>query len=61
MNQTLRRLAHLHREEAGQDLIEYALVISLIGLGAAVGMGSLAAGINSAFTKMANILGKATS
>ncbi len=56
MNQTLRRIANLHQEETGQDLVEYALVMALIGLGAAAGMGSLAAGINAAFSKMASIL-----
>ena len=30
MNQTLCRVADLHKEEAGQDLIEYALVMALI-------------------------------
>jgi Flp pilus assembly pilin Flp len=35
----LARLAsHLLRDEAGQDLIEYALVAALIGLGAAATM-----------------------
>lgn len=58
MNQALRRIANLHQEETGQDLIEYALVMALIALGAAVGMGSLAAGINAAFSKMASILGR---
>ena len=53
-----RALANLHKEETGQDLIEYALVVALIALAAVVGMGSLAAGINSAFKQLATILGK---
>ena len=56
MNQTRLRIAHLHQEETGQDLVEYALVLALIALAAAVGMGSLAAGINAAFSKMGSIL-----
>ena len=52
-----RALANLHREESGQDLIEYALVVALIALAAVVGMSSLANGINSAFVKLASILG----
>ena len=59
MNQLLwRTLKNLHKEESGQDLIEYALVVALIALAAVVGMGSLAAGINSAFKQLATILGK---
>ena len=38
MVNTLKRL---HKEEAGQDLIEYALVALIVALGAIVGMGSL--------------------
>jgi pilus assembly protein Flp/PilA len=37
------------KEECGQDLVEYALVIALIALAATVGMKSLAGGINKAF------------
>ena len=42
-------LAKLLREESGQDLIEYALVAALIGLGATTAMGTLASTIGSAF------------
>jgi len=52
-----RALANLHKEESGQDLIEYALIVALIALAAVVGMSSLASGINSAFLKLAGILG----
>ena len=40
----------LIRDESGQDLIEYALVAALIGLGAVVSMKGLATKISSAFT-----------
>jgi len=57
MNQILwRTLANLHKEETGQDLIEYALVVALIALAAIVGMGNLANGINDAFSKIASKL-----
>ncbi len=46
-------LKNLHKEESGQDLIEYALIGLLIALGAIIGMGQLASSINSEFTKIA--------
>lgn len=39
----------LHKEESGQDLIEYALIAALIALAAVVGMGTVANAINNAF------------
>jgi pilus assembly protein Flp/PilA len=42
----------LFREEQGQDLIEYALVVALIAFAAAVGMSSVASSINLAFTNI---------
>ena len=45
-------LKQLHKEESGQDLIEYALIGLLIALGAIVGMGTLASSINAEFTKI---------
>ena len=44
--------ARFVREEEGQDLIEYALVVALIALAATAGMQSLATSINNAFTKV---------
>jgi len=41
------------REEQGQDLVEYAAVISLVVLGITAGMGTLANGINDAMTSVA--------
>jgi Flp pilus assembly pilin Flp len=38
------------KEEHGQDLVEYAAVISLVVLGLTAGMGTLANGINDAMT-----------
>jgi pilus assembly protein Flp/PilA len=40
---------NLLRQEDGQDLIEYALVVSLIAFAAVAGMNTLASDINSAF------------
>jgi pilus assembly protein Flp/PilA len=44
--------AQILREEQGQDLIEYALVVALIAFAAAVGMGTVASKINLAFTNI---------
>lgn len=41
------------KDENGQDLIEYALVVSLIAFAAIVGMNGLATGINTAFANIA--------
>ncbi|MFB3921059.1 MAG: Flp family type IVb pilin [Terriglobia bacterium] len=50
--QILKLLAELHREDSGQDLIEYALIAALIALAATVGMGSVATAINEAFSSI---------
>jgi len=49
-------LKHLHKEEAGQDLIEYALIGLIVALGALAGMGTLATSISTEFTKIAGKL-----
>jgi pilus assembly protein Flp/PilA len=40
------------KDENGQDLIEYALVVALIAFAATAGMGSLAQSLNTAFTNI---------
>jgi len=44
--------AQILRDEQGQDLIEYALVVALIAFAATVGMGTVASKINIAFTNI---------
>jgi pilus assembly protein Flp/PilA len=44
------------KNEDGQDLIEYALVVALVALAATAGMNSLATGINTAFNHLATRL-----
>ena len=44
---------NLVTREEGQDLVEYALVVALIAFGAIVGLGTFAAGLNSAFSQIA--------
>jgi pilus assembly protein Flp/PilA len=44
------------RREEGQDLVEYALVVALIGFAATAGMNSLASAINTLFTNVGTTL-----
>ena len=46
----------LKNNEAGQDLVEYALVVALIAFGSTAGMSTLANGINSAFNTISSEL-----
>ena len=59
MKQVLSNLykrAQFLRQEHGQDLIEYALVVALIAFAATAGMSSVAGKINTAFTKIGTTL-----
>ncbi|HEY0784400.1 MAG TPA: Flp family type IVb pilin [Acidobacteriaceae bacterium] len=49
----------LMQDESGQDLIEYALVAGLIGLGAVTAMGSLGTAVATAFNSVTTKLGSA--
>jgi len=49
----MKLLKSLHKDESGQDLIEYALIGLIVALGAIAGMGTLAASINAEFSKIA--------
>lgn len=49
-------LRHLLHDEAGQDLIEYALVAALVGLGAVVALKSLTNSIDNTFNKVGSSL-----
>ena len=51
----------LVRDERGQDLIEYALVVSLIALGATAAMSGVATAISTAFSKVGSKMGTYTS
>jgi pilus assembly protein Flp/PilA len=47
------------KQENGQDLIEYALVVALIAFAATAGMNTLATGINTAFSNISTRLNSA--
>ena len=49
-------LNDLVTDESGQDLIEYALVAALIGLGAVASMNSLSTQVAGAFNTVGNTL-----
>ncbi len=51
---------NLMQDESGQDLIEYAIVAGLIGLGAVASMGGLSTKIKTAFNNVGNQLTNAT-
>lgn len=56
MSPLLMHLKNLFLNEDGQDLVEYALVVALIALGATAGMNSLATDISNAFTTVGTTL-----
>ncbi len=49
-------LLKLHKDESGQDLIEYALVAALIAFAAVAAMQTLAQQINNAFSTIGSKL-----
>jgi len=57
MTFVLNSLARLHKDEAGQGLVEYLLILALVAFAATAGMGKLASGLNSAFAAVGSILG----
>ena len=61
MTMKTRRWTSLIADIAGQDLIEYALVVALIAFAAAAGMTTVATKINTAFTNIGTKLTTYTS
>ena len=47
-------IARFVREEAGQDLIEYAFLAVFIGLAVTIGLKAVATGINTQMTNIGN-------
>jgi len=47
-------------EESGQTLVEYALIIAVIGIGSLVALGFLSGKITNLFNKTGNVLNNAT-
>lgn len=53
-------LQSLMAAKEGQDLVEYALVFTVIALGATAGMSSLAGGIDNEFVNISTYIGNYT-
>lgn len=53
-------LERLWKEEQGQDLVEYGLLVVLLGLFAVAAMGNLATSISNAFSNAATNLTSVT-
>ena len=56
MKKIKQALVAFIKDESGQDLIEYALVAGLIGIGAVVAMSGLSGKIGNAFNSVGNSL-----
>jgi len=52
----LNALTRLHKDEAGQGLVEYLLILALVAFAATAGMGSLASYLNVAFSTVGSLL-----
>jgi len=49
-------LAQLHKDEEGQGLVEYLLILALVAFAATAGMGSLASYLNQAFSAIGSLV-----
>jgi len=52
----LNMLSRLHKDEEGQGLVEYLLILALVAFAATAGMGSLASYLNNAFSSIGSLL-----
>lgn len=57
----MQSLRQALKDESGQDLVEYALIVALIALAATAGMNTLATKINAAFNTVGTKLSGFTS
>lgn len=58
MTFAMNMLARLHKDEEGQGLVEYMLIVLLVAFGATAGMTSLASYMNIAFSNIGVLLNK---
>jgi pilus assembly protein Flp/PilA len=57
-NLIVNALLRLNRDDKGQGLVEYLLILALVAFAATAGMGTLASGLNSAFSQVGLIIGQ---
>lgn len=53
----IKLLLSLHKDEAGQGLVEYLLILALVAFAATAGMNTLAVKLNFAFSSIGSLLG----
>ena len=58
MNLVLNALTRLHKDEEGQGLVEYLLILALVAFACTAGMGSLASYLNQSFSSMGSLINK---
>jgi len=58
MTFVLNSLVSLHKDQEGQGLVEYLLILALVAFAATAGMGSLASYLNVAFSDVGSMLNK---
>ena len=58
MSFVLTSLTRLHKDEEGQGLVEYLLILALVAFAATAGVGSLASYLNLAFSDVGSLLSK---
>jgi pilus assembly protein Flp/PilA len=56
----LKKMNELIRNESGQGMVEYGLIIALVAVVAIVGLGLLGGGLDDIFTDITGKLGGAT-
>lgn len=54
--QVLRLINSLHRDESGQGLVEYLLILALVAFACTAGMDVLASGLNTAFSEVGSLV-----
>ena len=56
MKLIIHNLTNLHREESGQDLIEYALMAGFVAVAAGAIMPSVASSISTIFSEVSSVM-----
>jgi Flp pilus assembly pilin Flp len=52
----INMLKNLHKEESGQDMVEYAILTGMIAVGAIAAIGAIATWVGTQFTNLQNAL-----